>query len=261
MKRLLASLLVLMLLLCGCEAAPKSDPAKLEYPGLSWGMGVEEAKNVMGIRETDVLREEETINEKLDYDSYGMSVTGLEMFGFETVSVVFQFQDYTKSGNYGLAEIVIYYPDGYHADAVDRDAVQAALEETYGPCLESYDTYLWTGKEVQRTGVWPVTPTWHSEVTVYDLMTEAEQERYYQARCQILTNRGEEVLPDREQLRLTEDEPAAWIRFADRTDRTVELTDEERAEYGWTDNELTLSGRIFVMWDYYFEMLMEFVDG
>ena len=42
MKKLIVILLVLSLLLCGCNQKPESDPAQFEMPGLKWGMSPDE---------------------------------------------------------------------------------------------------------------------------------------------------------------------------------------------------------------------------
>ncbi len=260
MKKLFACLLTLSLLLCACSAAPESDPKLLEYPGIPWGSSPEQVMEVLNIREADLFQvAEDSESDALDYDTYAFQILGLEMFGHTSVSAIFQFRDYTRSGNYGLGEIIIYYPDGYHAEAVDRTAVQAELEKLYGPALEQYNTYTWTGTDLNRTGHWPTYPLWHSETTLFDLMTPEELELYKAARLKVLESRDAEVLPGEEELQLLEDTNVSRITFPEQTNRTAELSDQEREENLWTDNELTLNGRMVIMVDYLLSISEEYL--
>ena len=262
MKKLFALLLTAALLLCACAAKPQSDPAKLEYPGLPWGSSPEETLEALGLTQADIFQDAETpATEALNFDVYTFQVKDLVMFDHKAVSAVFRFEDYTQSGNYQLCEIRIYYPDGYHAEAVDRDAVQAELEAVYGPALEQYDTYYWNFGEVSRTGNWPTYPTWRSETTTFDLMTEEEVALFYEFRRTLYADLSVEDLPTDEEIQLVDDISVARISFLDSCDETAELTDAEREEKRWTNNELILHARTLIGWDDTFATVVEYMEN
>ena len=55
MKKLIVCVLILSLVLCGCAEKRDYDPAKMEYPGLRWGMSPEEVQGALGFSDADIV--------------------------------------------------------------------------------------------------------------------------------------------------------------------------------------------------------------
>lgn len=183
MKKLIVCVLILSLLLCGCAEKQNYDPARLEYPGLSWGASPEEALHALGKTEEEIIEKSDVHRDDM-WDSV-ICLSGVEAFGQETSLVVLLFRDITETGEtYELIELRLYYPDGSDgAEAADVAALEAELERVYGLAGQ---VQHWDGETRSCMDVTADRPAnvfaWDSALTSWDCMTEQQREglqRYY----------------------------------------------------------------------------------
>lgn len=248
MKRLLICFLVLGLLLSGCGA----EAGLLEYPGLQWGMTFEEVRTVLGFSEGDIL---DSRHWELDPErpampgSHDYTVEGLEMFGFPTAQVVLRFHEYTGHEP-GLAEMVVYYPDGYEGGPdTDVEELRRVVKEHYGERVMAVPSVHWderTGELVRKD--YPYTGDdicyWLSGTTAREHLSEEELRKLYDA--VIESRRGSDYsgkLPSFEQFCQTLEEPATMLGLEIEEDADALRV---RRQQGQTSLRLFFDGELLV---------------
>lgn len=182
---------ILCITAAGCmlvDPEPAYDPAKLEYPGLKWGVSPESVLDVLGKTEADIIHEIEDRNDDLksDYWHYTMILHGVEAFGQETTAAAFIFSDYTQTGeDYRLEELRLFYPDGYDgAEKADMTALNAELERLYGAVTKTEHWDEATRKHLEVTQEHPANVFgWDSALTCWDLMTQEQRDGVYAYYC------------------------------------------------------------------------------
>lgn len=182
MKKLIVFVLSLSLLLCGCAEKRDYDPAKMEYPGLRWGMSPEEVQGALGFSDADIVEVSEDHNEDVTNAPYwerAVGVQGVTAFGQKTTLVILGFRDYTQTGgSFGLVEVRLFYPDGYDGTQMaDIQALSAELERHYGPAGEKRYWDRETDTTFDPTQEQPAnTFEWNSALTGWSCLSEEEQE-------------------------------------------------------------------------------------
>lgn len=253
MKKLLICLLSLSLLLCGCgPKEPEYDADLLEYPGLRWGMTLEEVQSALGFSDADILDSAiGTFNPERPtspaYHNY--SVGNLEIFGFPTAQVILRFYEYAGHEP-GLGEMVVYFPDGYEgSDATDMDALRRTLTEHYGEKAEvvtmvSWDD--WSGEVQKDEYPYPGDDPcyWVAKTTVRDLLTEEELEKLHGISNASRAEAGlDRNLPSLEEFCQTQENAAVTLNL-----RTYEEGDylDWLREQGATSQVLTVDAQLVV---------------
>lgn len=102
------------------------DPALLEFPGLKWNSSIKEVKKALNLKKEQILVDEMVPEEGQEYDAWVLTVTGIEVFGFEPELVRFSFIRYPDN-DYGLLNISLDFPD-----AVDTNMLRDNMIEVYG---------------------------------------------------------------------------------------------------------------------------------
>lgn len=148
MKRmtvLLALVLSLLLAACGgpAEAVLERD-GLLCYPGLRWGMTAEEALEVLGGPEYEVLQDDDLSGKDVYahiYKYYDIAISGTELYRPAQELRLF-FRAYSREAAPMLDSVmVVYGPD------TDAEALRAAVEAELGPGVPvAYmPEYIWEG--------------------------------------------------------------------------------------------------------------------
>lgn len=263
MKKLLICALALALLLCGCGGS--SDPDLLEYPGVKWNMTLDEVQSVLGFSDGDIVEEytsEPSENSLQEYTEYQYQVSGLTMFEQESRTMILTFHAY-PGHEPGLAQIEIFYPDGYDGtEAADLAALEAKLTELYGQRATRHVLYNWAYWEGEMQDLSEDYPedkvVWLSRTTQLDLMSKDQLESMYTLVTDRWTANGYgDNLPTMEEYRQTIDVPLASIDLRQTFSYFSQLgiTDEDRA-MGFTDYVLSMSGTTYISalyLDRYFE--------
>lgn len=247
---------VLCVTAAGCmltEAEPEYDRSMLEYPGLSWGMSVDEVLDAMDLDREDIAYESTDITEEgvsQNHWEYIMLYQDLELLGQKASAVFFTFRDYSMTGeNYVLTAVDACYPDGTDGEMADIAALAEKLTELYGERSPEYSSAYWNfsaGEPRIETRAYEEDEyVWNSELTAFDVMTPEQQEALYQTHCDNITSHGYEDIPTREEEQQIYDRPVCQITlypffdpFLSRLEQ--DLSGEQR-ELGLTNNRLTMS--------------------
>lgn len=250
MKRMLAVALLLLLLLCACGGEKnESDPAMLEYPGLKWGMTLEEVQEALGFADGDILDSQAGVPDPqrpvaAAYHDY--SVGNLKIFGLPTARVVLRFHEYTGHEP-GLAEMVVYFPDGYDGSAAtDMDALRKALTGQYGKKAQAVTTVSWnnvTGEVDRKEYPYPGDDPcyWVTKTTAGELLTREELEKLYAVFCDSQSQaRPDAVLPTLEEFSRSQENHAVTLEL--RTQAEGQYLDWVR-EHGGTGLVLTFNAQ------------------
>ena len=235
----------------------------LEYPGFSWGDSPAEVKNTldnMGINTrilAEYTRDEKRESYADSYGEYSFRIGETEMFGQKAESVEFRFVDFSFTmEDLKLAQIIIYYPDGYEGETTDMDALEAYVTAMYGdPVRELVRRRWYTGSgeiEETRSAVNPNLTAWYSKLTAADILSEAEMEAIYNYEVQYRTENGiADWVPTLEEYKTTLDDPAASVTLRETyyylmpVGQNEALSEEERAK-GLTEYVLELSGLAYL---------------
>ena len=130
MKKVIACVLVLFslsILMISCSKESDIDVGLIEYPGLKWGMTVDEVKAALNI-------EEDQINDEYKYEDFTvLYVKGLSLFDNPLKVVLFYFLP-SENGVYGLGNI-----EAYFTEDTDMTEVRDTMIGIYG------DGDIWTG--------------------------------------------------------------------------------------------------------------------
>ncbi len=251
--------LVLAAVLCitaaGCmlaDPAPDYDADLLEYPGLRWGMTFEEVQAALGFSDADILdsaigkfNPEQPVSPA--YHNY--SVGNLKIFGFPTAQVILRFYEYAGHEP-GLAEMVVYFPDGYEGSAsTDMDALRKTLRSHYGEKAEVVTQVRWDdfSGEVQREeypypGDDPC--CWVAKTTARDLLTQEELEKLHVISNASRAEAGlDKILPSFEEFCQTQENAAVTLDL--RTYEEGNYLDWLR-EQGGTSLTVTFSAQLVV---------------
>lgn len=129
MKRCISCVLALLLLLplfaCGRETSGPEE--ELAFPGTYWGMPPEELIQALDLEEGAYETEEEPYDPAAGTSgTFAVGVDGVEVFN-SLGNVAFQFSDDTGAGGYGLACVIVYYPEG-----MEFQTVKSAMSALYG---------------------------------------------------------------------------------------------------------------------------------
>lgn len=251
MKKLIVCILILSLLLCGCTEQQSYDPAKLEYPGLHWGVSPEEALDVLGKTRADIIEESVDKNEDVgnaNYWDYGIAVHGVEAFGQETTLMLLNFRDYTKTGeSYGLTELRFCYPDGYDGTQMaDMAALAAELDRLYGAAGEAKYWDRETDTTSDGTPEHPANTFEWGSMTNWSCLSEEEQEA-----CKRIFHDGtERLMTWEEYVEELDAYPAFSILLQPIYSYTIEVRlghplSEEQRELGMTDLCITMDARSY----------------
>ena len=249
MKKLLVILLCLALLLCGCGAKEPEYDGLMEYPGLQWGMTFEEVQAVLGFTDGDILesKQEELDPERPTMPAYHKyTVENVEIFGFPTAQVILRFHEYTGHAP-GLAEMVVYFPDGYEgSQTTDVDALRRVVEEHYGERVMAVPSVRWdydSGELVRREHLFDGDDVryWVSGTTVRDHLNEAELELLYAAATD--DRKKSDNIPTFDQFCQSQENPAATLELKIDTDEEAFAT---LRESGMTGLRLFFDGKQIV---------------
>ena len=137
MKRIIASVLVLFslsMLMIGCSKESDINAGLVEYPGLKWGMTVDEVKAALNMVE-------EQITAEVNYEDFILlSVKDLTLFDNPLKVAQFYFLP-SENGVYGLGNI-----EAYFTEDTDMTKVRDTMVEIYG------DGDIWIGANYVMNG-------------------------------------------------------------------------------------------------------------
>ena len=129
MKKLTALILGLALLvvcLSACEIAPKTekpDVSLLEFPGLKWGMTVEEVKSALNIQEEQISTD--MFSDASNFDTHLLHVKDITFFGEEVSIGSFKFRSVDEE-HLGLSYVMLFLDED-----TDMEHLQAELSYHY----------------------------------------------------------------------------------------------------------------------------------
>ena len=181
------ALLVLVLCLSACnrnQVLTVDDPALLEFPGLKWNSSVKEVKKALGLKNEQILFDEKLEDEDVEYDTWGLVVSGIQFFDVEADKVRFTFIRYPGK-DYGLLNISLSF-----SGETDMNMLKEEMIEAYGSgSTESAPSYFINEEgrleEVDSDSLVKVSGTevgyphyWYSTVTGIDALSAAALERY-----------------------------------------------------------------------------------
>lgn len=95
----LITIVVLVLCLNGCaKELEVNDPSLLEFPGVKWGMTIEEVKDSLRIKEDQILKDEQIVSSSGDkgYDEWELYVKDLTVFDSKVTLAMFTFISRTE---------------------------------------------------------------------------------------------------------------------------------------------------------------------
>lgn len=238
MKKLFACLLTLSLLLCACSAAPESDPALMEYPGLRWGMTIDEVLSARNLSADAIHYETTDIPEEGDsqqYWEYVMLFQNGEVFGLEATAVIYTFHDYSMTGE----QYVLVAMDACFPEDTNTAALAQSITERYGEQeteAVSANWYSSSGEILLQTYAYEEEYVWESEASFASVLREDQaaivHERYCAAQS---SGSADKILPTQEQLmEVFSYTPACSIKltpyFNEFMAKTgMELSEEQRA--------------------------------
>lgn len=129
----LCSILVLAVILCGCDSTAEEEaaPELLPFPGISWGMTPEELTAALALEEDSYVQK---IPEAGENGYWTIREIYRDAFGAEAC-LGFQFQDENGDGTYGLCRVSVVYPQD-----TDMESVRNAMEDIYGEPSETNGT-------------------------------------------------------------------------------------------------------------------------
>lgn len=144
------------------------DAARLNYPGLDWGMTPEEVKAALGFGDDSIVKVQESENVML------YAVKGLHYFNLPADIVQFNYTSF-KGSQWGLYEVVVTLPDD-----TDMEQAKQTVTAYYGEPIDSYThTDELTGKAITEKSE-KGNELWLSQTTVANSFSEAELEYYWQ---------------------------------------------------------------------------------
>ena len=133
-----------------------SDPGLLEYPGLKWGMTVDEAKSALNISD-DMIIEEKAYGEE-----WRLILSGSEQFGVDAENILLRFCQYDDRTE-------LYHVQVTYAEGTDMTAVRDNLAEIYGPGTD----YGFTNYEIDNGTVRSFIDWNHTNSIQFDSSIEA----------------------------------------------------------------------------------------
>ncbi len=133
-----------------------SDPGLLEYPGLKWGMTVDEAKSALNISDDMIIEEKAYDNE------WRLALSGSEQFGVDAENILLRFYQYDDRTE-------LYHVQVTYAEGTDMTAVRDNLAEIYGPGTD----YGFTNYEIDNGTVRSFIDWNHTSSTQFDSSIEA----------------------------------------------------------------------------------------
>ena len=143
----------------------ETDKELLNYPGLQWGMTIEEVQSALGFSNDAIVKVEDRGN------VMGYYVEGLNYFGLPVEQILLNFT--SSYGNpYGLYEVIVLLPDD-----TDMEKAKQTMTAYYGDPIDSY-TYMadWTyGKETTEESE-EGNDLWLSQATIGNTFSEGELE-------------------------------------------------------------------------------------
>ena len=147
------------------------DTALLNYPGLDWGMTIEEVKAALGFGDDAITSVEER---EINVTTY--CVENLDYFGLPTESVVFSFSSLAmfEDVERGLYEVIVHLPDD-----TDMEKAKQTVTAYYGDPIDSYSCMTEDGYTITQNSE-KGNDLWVSEATSGNTFSEAEQEFYCQ---------------------------------------------------------------------------------
>lgn len=156
MKRILCLICVLLfsVSLAGCgkaEAKPKSS----EILGIDWSVTPEQARSALELPEGSL-------------QGGVLTVENTEFFGAAVQTGEFRFLE-DSMGQLRLSSIRLVYPDD-----TDMSVVKQALEQAYGPGLESSEEYDLSQKALRTISATDNLAIWHSSQNMASLSADAE---------------------------------------------------------------------------------------
>ena len=232
------------------------DAGLLEYPNIPWLSTPDAVKKALSRLDEEVqilseyTRDTEQEDVSYSYAEYRLRINGMTCFGQKTQMVEFCFHDYSWTMNYlQLAEIRIYYPDGYDGEAADLKALVDTLTLMYGDQTEEVVHRFWGLRDEITESREPVDSTltacWYSTIGGRDLLSQEQKEALYQQR---IANKGEQDwLPTLEEYLTTLETGVVNITLRETYyyGGGPEITEEIRAE-GGTNYVLTLNAGSYV---------------
>lgn len=140
-KKLFILCLVFSLLLvtASCGNSTSSDSAAaLEFMNIPWNSTPAQVIEAMNFSEADIEQTETPEN-----GLYAITAHDVEIFGTTALTVIFQFDDYTRQGeHYGLDSILIYFPDESETETAKIANELTAMYADAFEGLESYTHFL-----------------------------------------------------------------------------------------------------------------------
>lgn len=101
-----------------------------EYPGIVWGMSVEETLDSYG------LTAEDTSLYNVSGRGAVFVIDGHEAFGEKTSKIIFNYIDFADNGRYELCDVKVLYPD-----SADMTLVLRELQKAYGKTVPEVVIY------------------------------------------------------------------------------------------------------------------------
>ena len=165
MKRLFSLFLCCVLLACllsSCQPRLSSDEDMLNYPGLTWGMSLQEVMDALHLTEDQVQKTEDSYTVRISYSP------GKELFGLTPKSVVFEFS--IAHGQENLSDVFLIYP-GQGEETIET--LTTGIGNQYGPLKQGPIFQGDTPPASQSDGSSPEN-YWASPATLQDILTPQE---------------------------------------------------------------------------------------
>lgn len=155
------SLVIIMLALClsGCAKELKvDDPTLLEFPGLKWGMTIDEVKAALGVKEDQILKDEQIISSlsNKSYDEWELDVKDLNVFDSEITLGIFTFiartADQIPEGREAIehtsGEFILQGVRVFLDEETDMEKLEQEMATVYGDGVGGIYQYI----EVRSSG-------------------------------------------------------------------------------------------------------------
>ena len=176
MKRVLFSILVLLLVLSACQS-PAEYRSSIEYPEIPWNSTPEFVLNELGLKDAQTVTKKSELGKgKIavyeDENLYTLYAADFDAFGENVAYAEFRFDNTGSSGQLenGLANIVLQFND-----SADVNTIISRVEDRYGKGVKEYITTA-QGMEPETVTATEYETFWVSEANLGNVLSEEDQD-------------------------------------------------------------------------------------